>query len=85
MDIIEKTAQENVLRLMVSTNEESFFSLLKSVLEKKAEVELVGIYKEHHLIDKTEFYLKTKKGNALELFKKTLKEIKKDLDNRKLK
>lgn len=85
MEIIEKVEDENMLKIMVDSNEESLFSLLKAYLEKQADVDLVGVYKEHHLIDKTEFFLKTKKGKALDVFKKSLASIKKDLESKKIK
>lgn len=85
MQIIEKTADKNVLNFIVDSNEESLFHLLKTYLESNADVELVGVYKEHHLIDKTEFFLKTKKGDANALLKKALKDIKKELGAQKLK
>jgi DNA-directed RNA polymerase subunit L len=85
MKILEKTAQGNVLRLLVGSNEETFFSLLKFYLEKEDEVDIVGLYKSHHLLDETEFFLKTKKGNAFDFFKKSLKKVKKELESRKLK
>ena len=85
MEIIEKVDKKEVLRVIVDSNEESLFSLLKTYLEQSSDVDLVGVYKEHHLIDKTEFYLKVKKGSALALFKKSLGEIKKDLEKKKLK
>ncbi len=85
MEIIEKISDKQVLRVVVDSNEESLFSLLKTYLESNPDVDLVGVYKEHHLIDKTEFFLKTKKGDALTLFKKSLADIKKDLEKKKLK
>ena len=85
MNVLEKAAEDQVLRLVVDSNEESLFSLLKAYLENEADVEVVGVYKEHHLIDKTEFYLKTKKGKALDFFKKALKSVKKDLITKKVK
>ncbi len=84
MEIIEKLDEGNVLKFMVSSNEESLFHLFKAYLESDSDVDLVGVYKEHHLIDKTEFFLKTKKGNALEIFKKSLKAIKKDMESKKV-
>lgn len=80
MDIVEKISEGNVLRFVVNTNEESLFLILKSYLEENSDVEIVGLYKDHYLIDKTEFYLKIKKGNALTFFKKELKNIKKNLE-----
>lgn len=85
MEIIDKTDDGNVLSFVVDSNEESLFHLLKAYLESNSDVDLVGVYKEHHLIDKTEFFLKTKKGSASALLKKALKDIKKDLMEKKLK
>ncbi len=85
MKVIEKEEKENYLRFTVDSNEESLFSLLKVSLEQDPAVDIVGLYKEHHLIDKTEFFLKVKKGSASELLKKTLKKVKKDLQAKKLK
>ena len=85
MKIIEKVDDKNILRIMVDSNEESLFSLLKAYLQDNKDVDLVGVYKEHHLVDKTEFFLKTKSGSALDLFKKYLKTIKKDLESKKVK
>lgn len=85
MNIVEKSVKDNELRFIVDSNEESLFSLLKVYLEREADVDIVGQYKEHHLVDKTEFYLKTKKGKALDVFKATLTKAKKDLEGKKLK
>lgn len=85
MEIIEKFEEGNVLRILVDSNEESLFSLLKTYLENESDVDIVGVYKEHHLIDKTEFLLKTKKGKPLEVFKKALASVKKDLASKKIK
>lgn len=85
MEIIEKTVEGTELKIAVDSNEESLFSLLKVYLEAMAEVEVVGYYKGHHLIDKTEFFLKTKKTDAEKVFKKALKDVKKDLASKKIK
>ncbi|MFW5705079.1 MAG: RpoL/Rpb11 RNA polymerase subunit family protein [Nanoarchaeota archaeon] len=85
MEILEKTVEDKVLALVTSSDEESLFSLLKVYLEKNPDVDIVGLHKGHYLIDKTEFFLKTKKGNPLEVFKKTLDLVKKDLDKLKVK
>lgn len=85
MEIIEKKEDEGILTLIVDSNEESLFSLLKVYLEQNSDVDIVGFYKGHHLVDKTEFFLKVKKGKALDLFKKSLKEVKKDLESKKVK
>ena len=85
MEIIEKSDKDNELSFVVVSNEESLFSLLKVYLEREADVDIVGQYREHHLVDKSEFYLKTKKGKAIDIFKSTLKKAKKDLDSKKVK
>ncbi len=77
--------EENILRIIVSSNEETLFSLLKVYFEQEKEVDLVGVYKEHYLIDKTEFYLKTHKQSAKKVFKSVLSKAKKDLLSFKLK
>ena len=85
MKVLEKIAEKETLRVIVDSNEESLFSLLKVYLEKDSNVEIVGVYKEHYLVDKTEFFLKVKKGKALDVFKKALDVAKKDLKSMKLK
>lgn len=85
MKILEKIAEKETLRVIVDSNEESLFSLLKVYLEKNSDVEIVGVYKEHYLVDKTEFFLKVKKGSALDVFKKTLEIAKKDLKSMQIK
>jgi len=85
MEIVEKNAEGTNLKIQVNSNEESLFSLLKVYLDSMAEVEVVGHFKEHYLVDKTEFFLKTKKVDAEKVFKKALGEVKKDLASKKLK
>lgn len=85
MEIIEKVEDKQTLRIIVDSNEESLFSLLKAYLEKDSDVDMVGYYKEHHLIDKTEFFMKVKKGNPVDVLKKGLKVVKKDLESKKVK
>lgn len=85
MKILEKEGENETLRILVDTNEESTFFLLKTYLESETDVEIVGVYKEHYLVDKTEFFLKVKNGNALDVFKKSLSKIKKDLETKKIK
>ena len=85
MEIIELNDEEQVLKLVVSSNEESLFYLLKTYLDSIKDVDLVGVAKDHHLLDKTEFYLKVKKGSAIKLFKKALLDIKKDMLKKKVK
>jgi DNA-directed RNA polymerase subunit L len=84
MEIIEMIEDKNSLKIIVDSNEESLFYLLKAELENEKDVDLVGVYKEHHLIDKTELLFKVKKGNPKEVLKKYLKKVKKDLENLKL-
>ena len=85
MKIIDKQEDKNTLKLTVDSNEESLFSLVKVYLENMSEVDLVGLNKSHHLLDKTELYLKTKKEKPTTVLKKALAEAKKDLQNRKVK
>jgi DNA-directed RNA polymerase subunit L len=85
MKILEKVEEKDTLRVLVDSNEESLFFLLKTYLEANSDVDIVGVYKEHHLVDKTEFFLKVKKGSALDLFKKELTKVKKDLESKKVK
>ena len=85
MEIIDIAEDGNKLRFVVGSNEESLFSLLKVYLEKESDVELVGVYREHHLINKTEFLMKVKKGNAKDVLKKSLSSVKKDLQSKKVK
>jgi len=85
MEIIESTENGQVLKIVVASNEESLFFLLKTYFEKLDSVDFAGVYKDHHLIDKSEFVLKVKKGSAMDVFKKSLKDIKKSLDGLKVK
>ena len=85
MKIVEKSSKGKLLKLKVDSNEESFFYFLKSYLEKNKDCEIVGVYKEHYLIDETELVFKIKKSNAKECFLETLKKIKKDLKSLKIK
>jgi DNA-directed RNA polymerase subunit L len=85
MKVLEKIEEKDTLRVLVDSNEESLFFLLKTYLEANSDVDIVGVYKEHHLIDKTEFFLKVKKGKPMEVFKKELAKVKKDLASKKVK
>ncbi|MFW5872214.1 MAG: RpoL/Rpb11 RNA polymerase subunit family protein [bacterium] len=85
MEVIENTVEDNVLKIVVDSDEESLFSLLKVYLEKESDVDIVGLYKSHYLIDKTEFFLKVKKGSPLDIFKKSLAQVKKELDKMRVK
>ena len=53
-------------------NQETLFLLIKTYLESDSSVDVVGVYKEHYLVDKTEFFVKVKKGNAKDVFLKAL-------------
>lgn len=85
MEIIESVEDKNVLKIKVGSNEESLFSLLKVYLEKSTDVEIVGVVREHHLVNETELLLKVKKGSPKEVLKKALIEAKKDLESKKIK
>lgn len=85
MEIIELNEDKQVLKIVVDSNEESLFFLLKTYLEDLKDVDLVGVHREHHLVDKTEFFLKVAKGSPKAVFKKALKDIKKDLASKKVK
>lgn len=85
MEILDINDKEDTLRFRVNSNEETLFLLLKTYLEAEATTDIVGVYKEHYLIDKTEFFFKVKKGNAKDIFLKSLKKIKKDLESKKVK
>ena len=82
----KEKSQKNVLRLTFETDEETFLFMIKTYLEAKKEVEIVGVYKAHHLIDETKFYLKTKKEiDAGKFFKEELSKIKKEIEKLKIK
>ena len=85
MEIVEKVEEKDTLKIIVGSNEESLFSLLKTYLEKDPAVDMAGYYKEHHLIDKTEFFIKVKKGSPVDVLKKALIVVKKDLEKKKVK
>lgn len=85
MEIIKKEKNNHTLKLVTTGNEESLFSLLKVYLEKDSDVEVVGLYKEHHLTDRVEFVIKTKKSDPEVLLKKALKSIKKEVNSFKIK
>lgn len=80
MEILDINEKGDTLRFMVDTNEESLFLLLKTYLESQSTTDIVGVYKEHYLVDKTEFFLKVKKGDAKKVFLAALTDIKKDLE-----
>ena len=85
MKIIEIEENKDKLRFVVDSNEESLFTLLKVYLEKESDVEIVGVFREHHLLNKTEFLIKVKKGEAKDVLKKVLPKIKKEIQSMKVK
>ena len=85
MNIEEISADGTQLKIKTSSNEESLFMLLKGFLEDTKGVDIVGVTKDHHLIDETEFFLRVESGNAKDVFKKALATIKKELETIKVK
>ena len=86
MEISSIEHKKNELQIKVSSNEESMFMLLKGYLEENPDVDIVGVTKEHHLIDETEFYLRVhEKKDAKDVFTKAIASIKKELESLKLK
>lgn len=85
MEVKTLGSEKNELKLKVSSNEESLFMLLKGFLEDNKDVDIVGVSKDHYLIDETEFYLRVNKGDAKEVFTKTLADVKKQLEGLKIK
>ncbi len=85
MEVSDKSSTQNTFTLEVNSNEETLFSLLKVYLSQLDEVDVVGFTKDHHLVDKTQFYVKVKKGSAEDVFKKGLEVAKKDLESKRLK
>ncbi len=85
MEIVKQEEDEQTFKLVVDTDEEALFYLLKTYLESMKEVDIVGVVKEHHLLNETEFYLKVKSGSAKKVFKKALSNVKKDLVKFKIK
>jgi len=85
MEILNVSEKGDTLRFMTKSNEETLFLLIKTYLESDSSVDVVGVYKEHYLVDKTEFFVKVKKGDAKSVFLKALADIKKDLELKKVK
>ena len=85
MNIEKITDNKNTLKIDTKDDTQTIFSLLKTFLNENGDVEVSGVFKNHHLQDNTSFFLKTKKANALDVLKKELKKIKKDLNSLKLK
>lgn len=84
MEIIEKLIEKNTCKIVFDSNEESLLYLLKAYLEKLDSIDFVGVSKDHHLVDKTEFFIKTFKEDPVVVLKKALKEIQKDLGEKKI-
>jgi len=84
MEILEQSEKDGILKIKVSSNEETLFFVLKAHLQEIPEVDIVGLVKDHYLVDVTEFYIKVKKGSAMDVFKKGLKSAKKELEGLKL-
>ena len=79
MKVLDKSLTEKTLTLEVDSNEETLFSMLRIYFQEMPEVDIAGFTKDHHLVDKTEFFLKVKSGNPEEVFKKGLESAKKHL------
>lgn len=84
MEVIETLIEDNTCKIVFDSNEESLLYLIKAYLEKLDSIDLVGIVKDHHLVDKTEFFVKVVKGDPLKIVKSALADIKKDLESKKL-
>ena len=85
MDIEKVENKKDVVKITTKDDTQSVFSLIKTFLQENKEVVSSGVFKKHHLIDETSFFLKSKKDNGLEVLKKELKKIKKDLNSLKIK
>ncbi|MFP4402247.1 MAG: RpoL/Rpb11 RNA polymerase subunit family protein [Candidatus Nanoarchaeia archaeon] len=80
MKIESINAQDSELRIKFNSNEESILMLLKSYLEDTSGVDIVGVNRDHHLLDETEFFLRVDSGSAKDTFSKALKAVKKELE-----
>jgi DNA-directed RNA polymerase subunit L len=85
MKITQKVEEKDSLRIVVDSNEESLFYLLKQYLSQNPDIDIVGVYKEHHLVDETELFIKVKKGKPIDTLKKALKDIKTQINKQKVK
>jgi len=86
MEIKDKKVEGNVLKIKTSSKDGTLFYLLKVYLQSRDEVDVAGTYEGHHLVDEAEFYLRVKEGNDPEkIFKEVLSEVKKNLENKKVK
>lgn len=84
MKIESVNPQDSELKIVFKSNEESILMLLKSYLEDTAGVDIVGVNKDHHLLDETEFFLRVDSGSAKDTFSKVLKTVKKELEGMKV-
>ncbi|MCA9486777.1 hypothetical protein H6501_00605 [Candidatus Woesearchaeota archaeon] len=84
MEIVEKKDDTTSVSLVLGSDELSLFLVVKHYLEQIPEVDIVGIARDHHLLDRSELHIKVSKGKALDALKKALKEATKDLKSRKL-
>jgi DNA-directed RNA polymerase subunit L len=80
MELDKITQKNNVLEIKTTDDEETLFSLIKVFLNENSNVEIAGVFKEHHLIAETKLFVKTKKDNSKEILKKELTNIKKELN-----
>ncbi len=77
VEIIKSSKTE--IEVEVESDNPTIFELITGKLENDEEVEFTSYNWEHPLIKKQRFYIKVKKGNALEKLKKVVDEIKKEL------
>ena len=82
---IKISVNKNVLEVSTTSNEENVFYLIRTFLSKNKDVEVCGVYKEHHLIDDTKFLVKTKAKDPKKFFKDELLKIKKEIEKLKIK
>jgi len=76
---IKKTKKE--LELEIIGEDETFLNPVKQRLLEEDEVEYAEYFIDHPLIGKPRLYLKTKKEDPLEVLKKILKNLEKDVKN----
>lgn len=85
MKIQSINAEGTQLQIKTDSNEESLFMLLKGYLEETKGVDIVGVTKDHYLVDETEFFVRVEKGDAKKIFTDALAKIKKELEGMKVK
>jgi DNA-directed RNA polymerase subunit L len=84
MKIESVNAQDSELKIIFKSNEESMLMLLKSYLEDTSGVDIVGVNRDHHLLDETEFFLRVESGSAKDTLSRALKTVKKELEGMKV-